>query len=198
MQRIIAFEGIDGSGKTTVSRKVAVELIKMGYKVTLSHEPFRAETTKLLEETAWRDPLALALLFSADRALHVREILQREADFHIFDRYYCSTLAYQGALGLNLDWLVQVSSYFPKPMITFILDVPVEVGLKRLRGDSLSFRRKYETLSKVRELYLKLAPECNGYVIDATKDLNEIIKEVISALSGLLSAFSTSRGPREA
>jgi len=198
MQRIIAFEGIDGSGKTTVARIVAVELIKMGYKVTLSHEPYRAETSRLIEETYWNDPLALALLFSSDRALHVNEVLKKKADFHIFDRYYCSTLAYQGALGLDLDWLLNLSSRFPKPFVTFILDVPAEVGLKRVKSDSLAFRRKYETLSKVREIYLKIAPICNGYVIDATKSLDEVVKEVISILTGLLSASATSRGPQEA
>ena len=197
MQRIIAFEGIDGSGKTTVARIVAVELIKMGYKVTLSHEPYRVEISRLLEETAWKDPLALTFLFSGDRALHVNEVLKKNADFHIFDRYYCSTLAYQGALGLDLNWLLKVSSFFPKPFATFILDVPVEVGLKRVRRDSLAFKRKYESLNKVRELYLKIAPLCNGYVIDATKGVEDVVREVISLLTGLLSASSNARGPQE-
>ncbi len=186
MQRIIAVEGIDGSGKTTISRAIAVHLIKLGYKVVLTHEPFDERVVELIESTKWKDPIALALLFSADRALHLRKVSELNADFYVFDRYYCSTLAYQGALGVDLEWLRAMSSKFPKPWLTFVLDLDVETALKRLKRDTLAYSAKYESLKRVRDLYLRIAKECNAVVINANRQLSEVMKDVISYLESRL------------
>ncbi len=116
----------------------------------------------------------------------MRTVLGLNADFYVFDRYYCSTLAYQGALGVDLEWLKAISSQFPKPWLTFILDLDVETALKRLKRDTLAYSAKYESLKRVRDLYLRVAKECNAVVIDANRGLSEVVNDVISYLESQL------------
>lgn len=75
MQKLIAIEGIDGSGKTTLSLALKEYFeSKRRLKVLVTQEPFSADIINLIEKVGWDDPLLLTLLFAADRALHIRWI----------------------------------------------------------------------------------------------------------------------------
>ncbi|MCQ4384993.1 MAG: thymidylate kinase, partial [Sulfolobales archaeon] len=76
---------------------------------------------------------------------------------------------------------------FPRPWLTIILDLSVDTALKRLKNDTLAFSRKYESLRKVREVYLKIKDECNGVVINAERSLEDVIADVISLVESHLS-----------
>ncbi|MFP3170274.1 MAG: dTMP kinase, partial [Sulfolobaceae archaeon] len=100
MLRIISFEGIDGSGKTTVANMVYQRLKNRfsSKNIVLTREPFTNEITSLIEKSGWKDPIALTLLFAADRAYHLRELINQNPDVILMDRYIYSSIAYQSAL----------------------------------------------------------------------------------------------------
>ena len=183
MFKIIAFEGIDGAGKTTISKIVYDFLREKNYNVVLTQEPFTKEIKELIKKSGWKDPVLLTLLFSADRAYHIRWLMDQNPEIVIMDRYYYSTIAYQSVLGLEEDWIITVNSKFPKPDITFLLDLSEEEALKRLKkDDQFNFEEKISSLKLVRKKYLELARKYNFVVIDATDRIENITKKVLSVI----------------
>jgi dTMP kinase len=172
----ITFEGIDFCGKTTQAKKLAKYLKAKGHDTILMREPGGEKISEkirkvlLSEKNQEITPLTELLLYIASRAqLTQRVILPSLAQEKIVicDRYSDSTLAYQGyGRGLNknmIKYLNQVSSSGLYPDLTILLDVPVEVSLKRKAkeaknkgGDRLE-REKIEFHRKVRDGYLKIA-----------------------------------------
>lgn len=178
---IISFEGIDGAGKTTLSKALRDYLIThTSYKVLYTQEPFTNEISELIKKSGWKDPILLTLLFSADRAYHIKWISEQNPDVVIMDRYIHSTIAYQSALGVDEKWIEEVNSKFPKPDLVFLLDIDVKEALKRIKkDDKFSFKEKIESLEKVRQKYLEIAKRENFIVIDATKKIEKISEEII-------------------
>lgn len=195
MSRFITFEGIDGSGKSTQARFLADYLSGRGTKVFFTKEPGEGKLgeairTEILDRRDIDiDPYAELCLFCADRAQHVREvILPRLKDGYtvICDRYYDSTLAYQGS-GRPLDpdlvfRMAMASSLGVEPDITFFLSIPVEQALLRLRdrgGRNKMDEEPFEFHSRVdrgyRELIAKGIPRIK--VIEATASPEEIHAE---------------------
>ena len=183
MFKIIVFEGIDGAGKTTISRILYDFLKEKNYNVILTQEPFTNEITELIKKSGWDDPVLLTLLFSADRAYHIKWLFDQNPEIVIMDRYYYSTIAYQSVLGVEEDWIQNVNSKFPKPDIIFLLDLNEEEALKRLKkDDQFNFKEKIASLKLVRKKYLELARKYNFMVIDATNTIEDIAKKVISTV----------------
>lgn len=195
MSRFITFEGIDGSGKSTQARFLADYLSGRGTKVFFTKEPGEGKLgeairTEILDRRDIDiDPYAELCLFCADRAQHVREvILPRLKDGYtvICDRYYDSTLAYQGS-GRPLDpdlvfRMAMASSLGVEPDITFFLSIPVEQALLRLRdrgGKNKMDEEPFEFHSRVdrgyRELIAKGIPRIK--VIEATASPEEVHAE---------------------
>ena len=146
MKKFITFEGIDGSGKSTQVKLLEDYLSDRGTKVFLTKEPGEGELGKAIrtEILDRRDidiePYAELCLFCADRVQHIRElILPKLKDGYtvICDRYYDSTLAYQGSgRGIDPDLVFRMamaSSLGVEPDITFFLSIPVEQALLRLK-----------------------------------------------------------------
>lgn len=189
--RIVALEGIDGSGKTTVGKELEKYLTAKypQLRVLFTSEPFTQEITNLIQSHGWKDGILLTLLFSADRAIHVNWIKEKNPDLVIMDRYYLSTLAYQSSLGVDINWIRAVNRYFPKPDLTILLDVPAEIAIRRIKvSDVFNFDEKIRTLEKVRKTYLELAKEDNTIkIIDASKNFNSVFREVIEYVESLLS-----------
>ncbi|RLF61419.1 MAG: dTMP kinase [Thermoplasmata archaeon] len=181
----IVFEGIDGAGKGTQAKMLAFWLRKRGYEVFLTKEPTNGEVGKLIKKILKKDeinPRSIALLFAADRAEHVDRI-KKELDMGkivLSERYLLSSLAYQGASGLELEWIYEINKFAIKPDLTIYLDIPPEVGLKRIKSRDLrEFFERVEFLVKVREIYHTLInKEENIIVIDATKDIGDIQREI--------------------
>jgi len=175
----ICIEGGDGSGKGTHARLLAEWLRGKGYQVHTTSEPTEGLIGKLIKRVlrgeADVDPHALALLFTADRYEHQREIKQalEEGDVVIADRYYLSTYAYQSAQGVDLEWMKSLHKGIIKPDIQIVLDVEPEVAKQRLRT-----REKFEQLEfmgKVREKYIALD---EGFVISSASSEEDTQKEI--------------------
>jgi len=186
---LIAIEGIDGSGKTTQSKLLYEALVKMGFPTVLSHEPtegpFGEEIRKKLS-TSGLSPEEAYDLFVRDRKEHVNKkiIPSLEAGkIVIVDRYFISTIAYQGAGGISLNKIIADHEKFaPIPDLVIILDIPVDEAIKRLTNKNRdSFERNRSFLQEVRRIYLNIGKllKTKVIIIDARKNVNEIHKEIL-------------------
>jgi dTMP kinase len=171
---LVAFEGIDGSGKSTVIQAVAAALRKDGLRVHVTQEPTSTWLGRAVRKaiSSKLDPL-----FLADRAQHVRAIADRREDVVLTDRYCDSTTAYQAAaladrLPSALDYFQRLQGgLFPAPDLGILLDVPSEVGVARIASRSKKEPfEKIQFLRRVRSNYLKLAAGNRLIVVDATTD----------------------------
>lgn len=189
----VTFEGIDGSGKTTVSRRVADRLSARGEKTHRTEEPTRLWTGEAVRH-AYKDdlgPIAEAFLFLADRAAHQEEI-RRQLDAGavvLCDRYADSTYAYQGARlagrvqdpvsflqRLSRPWLIV-------PDLTLLLRIPPETALGRISGRPEHVRfEELAFLRKVARNYDALARSRRFVVLDARKDLETLTEQAIAAI----------------
>ena len=204
----ITLEGIEGSGKTTQVRHMLEFLGSKGFACAATREPGGTAIGKKIRailldpESKDMEPLVELLLYTADRAQHVKEIvlpLLSAGKTVVCDRYYDATVVYQGfARGINIDLIHELHKSILKdlkPDITILLDLPSEIGLARAwkqieSGDraDLETRFEEETLAfheKVRSGYLELArlePE-RFRVVDASKNENQVRAEIINILS---------------
>jgi dTMP kinase len=192
----ISFEGVEGSGKSTQIRLLAAYLRSKGHDVLETAEPGATRIGKkiralLLDPQNHMDPLAELLLYYADRAQHVREIVYpaiMQNKVVITDRFTDSTAAYQGhARGLDLSLIHSLNDMVVpdmKPFLTIILDMDVEEGLKRNRDAQKVDRFEQETVdfhNRVRQGFHQIAREEPERVkiVDASKSRDEVTAEII-------------------
>lgn len=228
MNRLITFEGIEGCGKTTQIRMAGTFLQQHELPFIITEEPGGTPVGKRIRELLLNEGLyekrnicaeAEVLLFSAARAQHVREVILpalKAGHVVLCDRFTDATLAYQGwGRGLSIDFIKGLNtfaSFSLKPELTILLDLTVEMGLKRALDrisrlkDSdkkkdegqLAFdftvaedRFEQEVLDfhrKVREGYLCLAKEeAERYrIIDASQDIDAVHRDVCKQLSAFI------------
>jgi dTMP kinase len=144
--KFITLEGIEGSGKSVQLHLLEEELKKRKVRFLITQQPggtpFGKEVRQILlqREGAQREPTAELLLYLADRYQHLKEVIEPSLtqDLHVFcDRYHDATLAYQGhARGLGFPMVDQLAKILELriPDLTLVLDLEVEVGLKRARA----------------------------------------------------------------
>jgi dTMP kinase len=159
----IVFEGIDGSGKSTQAEKLAATLRdELGKPVLLTCEPTRSQLGSYIrgdlqfssEDNPGLDDVALALLFVADRTYHLERVIKPalEADIMVIcDRYVLSSLAYQTTESQEMGTVLKFNAHFPKPDVTFYLDVSVAESLRRVSGRGRA-RDKFETEAQLRAI----------------------------------------------
>jgi len=189
--KFIVFEGLDGAGSTEQAELLRGALEERGLKVLLTKEPTNNVIGGIIRGALTKDWLlsnkGMQLLFCADREHHLqRDILPslERGEVVICDRYIFSTLAF-GALESDMWWLRSLNSDFPPPDLTFILDVDPEFCIQKLNQARFSFELfgDYERLEKVRSNYKLLAKEySNTFIIDATKDKDSILNEILSVV----------------
>jgi len=162
----IVLEGIDGSGKTTQARALLRRLRRRGHKARFFREPTRGKWGREIKRLAVRadslTPEEELALFVQDRKENVAKNLApalRAGRVVVLDRYYFSTMAYQGAKGIGVERIRRMNEAFAvRPDLVFVLDVDAEAGLARIRGrksrDELFERRDY--LRRVRKIFLGL------------------------------------------
>ena len=181
---IIAIEGIDGSGKTTIANFLKKELERLGYKVELLKEPGDSVWGKKLKNSLRKrlPPDEELKLFILDRKYNVEKFILpalKSGRVVILDRYYYSTLAYQGALGFDINSIKkQNESFAPKPDLVIILDVDPSKATTRIKKKrELNEFERIDYLNKVRKLFLSIKDD-NIVVVNANKDLESVKDEV--------------------
>lgn len=204
--RLVTFEGGEGSGKSTQARRVAE-----ARGALLTHQPGGTTIGASIREvllspsTEGLSDRAEALLMAADRAQHVAEVIRpalaagRDV---ICDRYVDSSLAYQGAgRELGIDAVRELSTFAVDgvwPDLTVLLDVPPEVGMRRIDGvpDRLE-QQAVDFHERVRDAYRSLAaadPE-RWAVIDASAPVDAVASELDAVLADRIGWHLTSGDP---
>ncbi len=166
---LLALEGIDGSGKTTQAGLLAEALKRRGFKVVLTREPTSGPAGQRLRRylsgpTRHLSPAEELALFVTDRREHVAQVIKpalAAGHMVITDRYYYSSVAYQGALGLDpAHILAENEAFAPRPHLVFILTLPAALAVARLSGSPHRPRQVSEGqdyLEQVAAIYASLS-----------------------------------------
>ncbi len=192
---LIVFEGTDGTGKSTQLKLLETALRQRGFSIESTFEPSNGRYGKQIR-ALFTDRRQISReeeldLFIADRKDHVDRLITpalQSGKVVLCDRYYLSTIAYQGAAGLDPDYILSRNYFAPDPDLALLFHTPVETGIRRItegRGETLNDYEKEEYLQKVAEQFKQMKlPFIQR--IDATSDINTIHKEVLEHVTLLL------------
>ena len=204
----IAVEGIDGSGKGTHAKLLNRWLKEeKGYDTFLTTEPTTSRIGAVLRDGLKHgnlDTKTEALLFAADRSEHLEKIKMNldKGKIVVTDRYYYSSIAYQGASGLSMRWISEINNFAKRPDLTLILDIDPEIGLQRISSKSSlrsnvrekEYFEKRDFLEKVRAIYLDLKDENEDItVIDASGSIDDVQTIIRRKVSHALSLLKTEK-----
>ncbi len=199
--KFIVFEGIDGAGKSTQVEMLSSHLRKLGHSVMLTAEPTSLESGKAIrralsgEES--RSEEEMAAMFALDRIAHNRELASTLAEgTHIIcDRYYYSSLAYQGQ-ATDYSWVKAMNIDCPairRPDICIYLDLTPEQSLERIkaRNGELEIYENIEKLTGVRRAFLSVIEDLRAegehiLVIDASLSSEQISKSIFEIIEKIL------------
>ncbi len=195
--RFITIEGCEGSGKTTILKKLCAEFKEKNIKFFATREPGGSKISEQIRnvilnvENTKMDYMTEALLYAASRRQHLEEIVKpalNDGAIVLCDRYLDSSLAYQGyARGLGIDEVYAINMYATSgflPELTIYIDIPVEVGLERITSNNRDVNRldleKVSFHSKVREGYLEIAKKYSDRIvtIDGVGTPDEVYERV--------------------
>ena len=192
----IVIDGIDGSGKSEITKMLHNHLFSKNkkYRILTTREPTNGNYGKRIRDILRKEKnpesssKKLMELFLKDREQHLKETVEpflkrsNEHDMNIVlcDRYYYSTIAFQGAQGLNMKELVKKNRKFRKPDIAFILDIEPSLALKRIEYREKEKFEQLEFMKKIRANFLKLPRllKDNIKILDSSKSLDIVFESV--------------------
>ena len=189
---LIAFEGLDQSGKQTQAELLRDRLTASGHHVQLLSFPDYAtaigqEIERALHGSRDYGADVMQLLYVANRYEWKARILEARdrGTILVCDRYLASSVAYGEAHGLDGEWLLQIQRFLPQPDITFLLDIAPEVSARRKTADRDRYERDLALLARVRDSYLRQAAQ--GWVrLDADRDRDAVAADVYAAVGARL------------
>jgi len=186
---LIAFEGLDQSGKQTQAELLRDRLAAAGRHIRLLAFPDRETAIGQEIEGALRggrdySAEVMQLLYVANRYEWKREI-ERErgaGTIVICDRYLASSVAYGEAQGLDPVWLIEMQRHLPQPDVTFLLDIAPEVSARRKTADRDKYERDLALLGRVRESYVRLARNSGWVHLSADRDRAAVGSDIWAAV----------------
>lgn len=193
--KLIVFEGIDGSGKSTQTRLLKEHLEQKGHKVVKTSSPTKNTIgnyiRELLKSESAASNLLIQLLFTADRAEDIEANIVPSLEMGaivLADRYMLSTPAY-GGISFDAEHLKKINFTFPKPDLTIFLDASVENCIKRIEnlGKKKEVFEVKEKMEKTRANYLGLLKECdNVLIVDGNKPINSVFNDIKKEVERIL------------
>jgi dTMP kinase len=188
----ITFEGLDGSGLSTQAFELKKYLEKRGYEVYLTKEPTDGLIGSLIRGVLRKevkvDSKTLALLFAADRVLHVNNVISpllNDGVIVISDRYRLSSYAFQ-SLEIDIDWLRNINEKSIASDMTFIIDTPPLICIRRIRKQRfhVELYEEIDKLEKIRKIYHELAKqERNTFLIDGNRPIKTVSSEILKKIN---------------
>jgi len=190
---LIAFEGLDQSGKQTQAERLKAEVEKRGLKCVLLDFPsYETHIGKEIDEGlhGGRDygPDVMQLLYIANRYEKKPQIEKMLAAGTIIvcDRYLASSIAYGEAHGLDGEWLREIQRYLPPPNLTILLDIAPETAAGRKTSNRDKYERDLALLSRVRESYRGQAQDEDWLSLNGERAKEAVAADVLSAVGRLL------------
>jgi dTMP kinase len=195
----ICIEGLDGSGKTTHTHRIVRKLKKEGFDAVYTTEPSQGELGKFIRASVLqgkkRVPRVVeALLFAVDRVEHLEKMVKPALDegkIVVSDRCVYSSLAYQGAAGLDLEWIEEINRMALPPDLAVYIDVPPEVVVERIRRKK-SVMERLETQRRVKEVYMKYVENGKLVAVDGDKRKGEVTRNILTVILDFLQNRNTS------
>lgn len=201
---LIAIEGIDGAGKTTQAHRLQSRLIGDGYRVSVFKEPTGGKWGQMIRSLALKgrgtaqDEMDL---FLKDRIEDVQQNIMpamARNEVVIMDRYYLSSIAYQGVLGLPAQQIQKANEEVaPKPDVFILLDVSPRIGIRRIefgRQESPNHFEKEAYLKKVRAKFQEMADESFIQVVEASEPLESVAAHVYNIATDIIRPWVARNG----
>src|SRR5438552_6488674 len=190
---LIAFEGLDQSGKQTQAELLRDRLKQAGRKARLVSFPdygtsIGEEIARALQGERDYGPDVMQLLYVANR-YERKPDLQRWLNgglILVCDRYMGSSIAYGEAQGLDPDWLTEIQKFLPPASLTILLDIAPETAVQRKAVDRDRYERDLAMLGRVRESYRRQAAAGAWVVIDGERSKNQVADDVFSVVASRL------------
>jgi dTMP kinase len=191
---LIAFEGLDQSGKQTQAERLLAVFRADGYRAEFLTFPeyttaIGAEIGHALQGERDYAPDTLQLLYIANR-FEFRPRISSWLDagtMVVCDRYLASSIAYGEAQDVDPRWLSEIQRHLPHPSLTLLLDIPPETSLSRKKAARDKFERDLPLLARVRDSYLRQAKDSAGWVhLDGHQDKDAVSAAVLTAVRSQL------------
>ena len=191
--RLIAFEGLDQSGKQTQAELLRDWLKQEGRKARLVSFPDYAtsigeEIARALQGEREYEPDVMQLLYIANRYERKPDLMRWLGGglMLVSDRYTASSIAYGEALGLDAAWLLDLQKFLPPAWLTILLDIAPETALQRKAADRDRYERDLAMQTRVRESYYRQAADEHWVVLDGERTKEAIAADVLSAVTSRL------------
>ena len=190
---IIAFEGLDQSGKQTQAERVREYVTGRGRECRLLSFPdydtaIGTEISKALHGERDYDPDVMQLMYVANRYERRRDIARWVAEGVVLvcDRYLASSIAYGEAQGLDPAWLRDIQRFLPQPGLTILLDIAPETAVHRKAANRDRYERDLALLSRVRDSYRRQAAEGGWLRLDGERPREAVSADVTRAVESRL------------
>jgi dTMP kinase len=195
---LIAFEGLDQSGKETQARQLRTRLqaerrVVRAMSFPDYGTPIGQEIQQALAGSREFGPEVMQLLYVANRFEHKARLTHwlEAGDVVVCDRYRASSVAYGEAQGLDPRWLEEIQRHLPQPALTLLLDIAPDTAASRKRTNRDRYERDLGLLARVRESYRRQASASGWVVIDAEQSKEEVSAAVAAAVAPRLAPPST-------
>lgn len=189
----ICLEGLDGCGKTTQAKLLVKRLKKEGYPAIYTAEPSSGQIGEFIKKYCLYSKnrgssVVEALLFAADRFDHVEKKIipfLNKRNIVVSDRYMYSSFAYQGAAGLDLEWIEQINAHSIIPDLSIFIDVEPETVIPRLDLER-SVMEKLDVQRKVRKVYKSLVKKGELVELNGNRSQQDIADDLLSLVLNLV------------
>jgi dTMP kinase len=190
---LIAFEGLDQSGKQTQAERLVAAIREHGHDVHFLSFPdyatsIGAEIGRALQGAREYAADVMQLLYIANRyehRPHIESWLAR-GGVVVCDRYLASSIAYGEAQGLDADWLTTLQRYLPQPSLTLLLDIAPEASLTRKQRERDRYERDLILLARVRDSYIRQSAASVWVRVDGAQDKQVVTDDVFNAVRSRL------------
>jgi dTMP kinase len=186
---LIAFEGLDQSGKQTQAERVREHVTARGRECRLLSFPdygtaIGAEISRALHGERDYEPDVMQLMYVANRYERRAEMMRWLGDGVVLvcDRYLASSIAYGEAQGLDPAWLRDIQRFLPKPDLTILLDIAPETAMQRKASGRDRYERDLALLSRVRDSYRRQAEQDGWLRLDGERPRDGVSSDVVSAV----------------